>query len=82
MKADRISKANAVHQMVVELLPMAGQESEMGFWTNEEEEIICETAEEAGTLADFFDSLYGCGTVYTGQYTDGQYNGLFYISFH
>lgn len=84
---DRIEKVNKIVDAIMELLP---KEPDPGrFWCNGEE-ILTSTENEAECLADFFDQLYGEGTVNTGYYDPEEdkrnnevdkYTGYYYVNF-
>ena len=84
---DRIEKVNKIVDAIMEILPR--EPGHNRFWCNGEE-ILVDTEVEAEYLADFFNQLYGEGTVNTGYYdpvederngeTD-KYTGYYYVSF-
>lgn len=69
---DDISKVDAIHRLVLEVLPDAGEVTEemddYGFRKNDCGDILCEEREEVEIIANFFDQLYGVATACTGYY--------------
>ena len=84
---DRFEKVDKIVDAIMKLLPKDPDPDK--FWCNGEE-ILTNTESEAECLADFFDQLYGEGTVTTGYYDPvdderngmvDKYTGYYYVDF-
>ena len=93
---NRIDKVDIIVCQIMDILPKAGTfdddcACDFGFRNGcGGDEILCETEEEAETLANFFDQLFGMGTVSTGYYDPEEderngevdcHTGYYYVNF-